>query len=293
MLSSRTGTGHPRRSPGRLRLDVLPAVGLWCGVLIADRRPGGICDRATVGRSVWGGYYEPGSLIWHSRWGATRATPSSNAVKRSRYQAARIEPSSCAESSQSAARPGWRAWRSTRVATSAMARCTGCPNGMTVGLDGQAPGHRAVAGSGVRSGRVRRPTGHGGKSLSVSLNLEQGSHHDFVLVLGTDGADSGAAGPGAGVGRRSRPNGKIASRSSSALSGPRDARHAYAVLSGLTSAGGGMVAAATTSLPERARTRAATTTTGTCGSGTSATPGRRSPKPAVTTARSAVRLRRS
>jgi alpha,alpha-trehalase len=33
----------------------------------------------------------------------------------------------------------------------------------------------------------------------------------------------------------------------------RDARHAYAVMSGLTSAGGGMVAAATTSLPERAR----------------------------------------
>ena len=33
----------------------------------------------------------------------------------------------------------------------------------------------------------------------------------------------------------------------------RDARHAYAVLSGLTSAGGGMVAAATMSLPERAR----------------------------------------
>ncbi len=36
--------------------------------------------------------------------------------------------------------------------------------------------------------------------------------------------------------------------------GARDARHAYAVLSGLTTAGGGMVAAATTSLPERART---------------------------------------
>jgi GH15 family glucan-1,4-alpha-glucosidase len=33
---------------------------------------------------------------------------------------------------------------------------------------------------------------------------------------------------------------------------PHDARHAYAVLRGLTSAGGGMVAAATTSLPERA-----------------------------------------
>ncbi|MFF3274434.1 trehalase-like domain-containing protein [Streptomyces chrestomyceticus] len=33
---------------------------------------------------------------------------------------------------------------------------------------------------------------------------------------------------------------------------PRDARHAYAVLHGLTSSTGGMVAAATTSLPERA-----------------------------------------
>jgi GH15 family glucan-1,4-alpha-glucosidase len=38
-----------------------------------------------------------------------------------------------------------------------------------------------------------------------------------------------------------------------ATTAPRDARHAYAVLSGLTSAGGGMVAAATMSLPERAR----------------------------------------
>jgi GH15 family glucan-1,4-alpha-glucosidase len=37
-----------------------------------------------------------------------------------------------------------------------------------------------------------------------------------------------------------------------AVIGERDARHAYTVLSGLTSSSGGMVAAATTSLPERA-----------------------------------------
>ena len=42
-------------------------------------------------------------------------------------------------------------------------------------------------------------------------------------------------------------------RSSTVRLAQRDARHAYAVLSGLTSVGGGMVAAATTSLPERAR----------------------------------------
>ncbi len=35
--------------------------------------------------------------------------------------------------------------------------------------------------------------------------------------------------------------------------GRRDARHAYAILAGLTSSDGGMVAAATTSLPERAQ----------------------------------------
>src|SRR6185312_2498010 len=40
----------------------------------------------------------------------------------------------------------------------------------------------------------------------------------------------------------------------STLAAPRDARHAYAVLRGLTSSAGGMVAAATTSLPERANT---------------------------------------
>ncbi len=40
----------------------------------------------------------------------------------------------------------------------------------------------------------------------------------------------------------------------SALAAPRDARHAYAVLRGLTSSAGGMVAAVTTSLPERANT---------------------------------------
>ncbi|MFF7651580.1 glycoside hydrolase family 15 protein [Streptomyces sp. NPDC007983] len=40
----------------------------------------------------------------------------------------------------------------------------------------------------------------------------------------------------------------------SALAAPRDARHAYAILNGLTSASGAMVAAATTSLPERVNT---------------------------------------
>ena len=56
-----------------------------------------------------------------------------------------------------------------------------------------------------------------------------------------------------GPGRASRPSGATRVPELDRTVAPRDARHAYAVLSGLTSAGGGMVAAATTSLPERAR----------------------------------------
>jgi hypothetical protein len=58
-----------------------------------------------------------------------------------------------------------------------------------------------------------------------------------------------------------------------------DARHAYAVLHGLTSASGAMVAAATTSLPERLE-GGRNTTTATRGSGTSATPAWPSPRTA-------------
>ncbi len=97
-----------------------------------------------------------------------------------------------------------------------------------------------------------QPDGHGGKALTLTLTLEEGEHHDFVLVLAGDGAAGEAPDPdGAWQGveaawreRVPRLQGTVA---------PRDATHAYAVLAGLTSGGGGMVAAATTSLPERAR----------------------------------------
>ncbi len=46
---------------------------------------------------VWGGYYEPGSLIWCSRWVTTDA--SSNAARRSPTRAIHTAPSFCAASS--------------------------------------------------------------------------------------------------------------------------------------------------------------------------------------------------
>jgi alpha,alpha-trehalase len=98
--------------------------------------------------------------------------------------------------------------------------------------------------------------GRGGKPLVTVLELKEGETHDLMLVL-----DDGGRGDGAG----DQPLDADAAWSAteaewsdrlpdmpSAIA-PRDARHAYAVLSGLTSGGGGMVAAATMSLPERAR----------------------------------------
>jgi GH15 family glucan-1,4-alpha-glucosidase len=94
--------------------------------------------------------------------------------------------------------------------------------------------------------------GHGGKALTVSLTLEQGTHHDFVLVLETAGSDAGPPDPEwAWQGVEAEWSDRVPELERTVAQ--RDARHAYAVMSGLTSAGGGMVAAATTSLPERAR----------------------------------------
>jgi GH15 family glucan-1,4-alpha-glucosidase len=91
-----------------------------------------------------------------------------------------------------------------------------------------------------------------GPSLAFELRLAEGQHHDLVLVL-----DHGR------VGAEPDPPGRLWDATEAAWAervpsfdgqclAARDVRHAYAVMSGLTSATGAMVAAATTSLPERA-----------------------------------------
>ncbi|MFF9171314.1 MULTISPECIES: glycoside hydrolase family 15 protein [unclassified Streptomyces] len=90
------------------------------------------------------------------------------------------------------------------------------------------------------------------RGLVGEFRLRAGEHHDLVLELG----------PGAGaepldadaLWRATEREWARRVPDCSALAAPRDARHAYAVLNGLTSRAGGMVAAATTSLPERANT---------------------------------------
>ncbi|MDQ6709655.1 MAG: glycoside hydrolase family 15 protein [Candidatus Dormibacteraeota bacterium] len=199
------------------------------------------------GRSVWGGYYEPGSLIWRSRWVTSDAT---------------IE---CREALALPSHPDRAVILRRVIALTGTARVDVVLNPR--GDFGQGALHKlAKRDDGAWTGELQdarmcwiggqeagpQTDGHGGKALTVSLALEQGAHHDFVLVLASAGSDDGPPDPEwAWQGVEAEWRDRVPKLQCTVAQ--RDARHAYAVMSGLTSAGGGMVAAATTSLPERAR----------------------------------------
>ncbi|MEU9191637.1 glycoside hydrolase family 15 protein [Streptomyces hundungensis] len=88
--------------------------------------------------------------------------------------------------------------------------------------------------------------------LRGDFRLCEGEEHDIVLELATR-AESSELSPQR-LWHETEEAWRQVVPDCSALAAPRDARHAYAVLHGLTSSSGGMVAAATTSLPERANT---------------------------------------
>ena len=192
-------------------------------------------------RFLWGGYYEDSSLIWHSRWVTTTGV---------------IE---CREALAFPGDPHAAVVLRRVVATDGPAR-------VRVLLDARAGFGAHKMGplkvdDGVwtaRSGglHLRWSGGAGaklvaGEGLKLDVELAAGAHHDLVLELSDQalGRDPVRAGPAwkateaAWAAAMPRLDGTLA---------PRDVRHSYAVLRGLTSAGGGMVAAATMSLPERA-----------------------------------------
>ena len=190
---------------------------------------------------VWGGYYEPGSLIWRSRW---------------------ITTTQAIECREALAMPGDR---HTAVALRRVEAIDGDTRVRVVfdpragfgrhqlsqvthtgGVWTARSGPLYLRWSGMKGAR-RRADG----SLRAEVTVPAGDHLDLVLEV----SDRPLAGPppdsaAAWSATRAAWDAEVP-----ALSGTiadRDARQAYAVLRGLTSASGGMVAAATTSLPERA-----------------------------------------
>lgn len=191
---------------------------------------------------VWGGYYEEGSLIWRSRW---------------------VTQAGVIECREALTFPGDTSQLSLLRRVEALERDAR----VRVVLDPRANfgSHRATrlhrADNGTWTAHVgdlkMRWTGAGdaapnpdGPGLILDLTVPAGGHHDLIFDLAEDALTD--------------PNDPerawLATEQSWSNSVPRfddtvapgDTRHSYAVLRGLTTNGGGMVAASTTSLPERA-----------------------------------------
>jgi alpha,alpha-trehalase len=195
---------------------------------------------------VCGGYYEEGSLIWRSRWITTHGIT---------------------ECREALAFPGDR----SRAVVLRRILARDCPAQVEVVLDPRGGfgrhGLRSLKldDSGAWTGRVGdaflRWSGEVSQAkvrrdgpasvLVMRLTVPAGQSRDLVLELSAEPLPSEPAGA-AGLWRATEERWAEAVPPLPGVVAPRDARQAQAVLRGLTSSGGGMVAAATTSLPERA-----------------------------------------
>jgi hypothetical protein len=192
---------------------------------------------------VWGGHYEATGLIWRSRWITTSGI---------------IE---CREALAFPGDPRYAVILRRVIATEGEARLhVVCDPRPGFGAHGLRSPHRGDDGvweahlgglclrwSGAADACVREKTAQDLR-LEMNLTVPAGAHHDLVLEIGDrlpDGpADAGRAWEATETAwlRAVPPIETVADR---------DSRHAVAVMRGLTGSGGGMVAAATTSLPER------------------------------------------
>jgi GH15 family glucan-1,4-alpha-glucosidase len=187
---------------------------------------------------VWGGYYENGSLIWRSRWvGDTKVEcREALAMPADPHRAVLLRRVDAVDGA-------------AKVSVSLDIRARYGRGRMT---DLKRQGETWTGRSGGTwfrwsgAGKARPTDG----VLRMRIELAEGATHDLVLEISDreftdeppDADMCWAATEEAWSGVAPDCEGLIA---------PSDARHAYAVLRGLTSASGAMVAAATTSLPER------------------------------------------
>ncbi len=198
-------------------------------------------------RFVWGGYYEPGTLIWHSRWVSGAAMVECREALALPSRADRAVILRRVMACRGTARVGVALNPRGDFGGESLTKLSQRDDGAWTGVVGDT---RIVWTGGDDAGAAA--DGHGGRELTVALELEEGQHHDFVLVLADADADAEPPDPDwAWQGTEADWVARVPELENSVA--PRDARHAYAVLTGLTAASGGMVAAATTSLPEHAR----------------------------------------
>ncbi|HEY9242764.1 MAG TPA: glycoside hydrolase family 15 protein [Streptosporangiaceae bacterium] len=187
---------------------------------------------------VWGGYYEDGTLIWHSRWVGSSA----------------IE---CREALAMPAEP-------RRVVLLRRIEAVDGPAKVTVVLDPRGGYGRNAATTVERHGGIW--TGRSGSTrfrwsgaakarpvdggLRMTIELAEGATHELVLEISDLDLPDEPADAGRAWSATEEAWSQVVPHCDDLIA-VADARHAYAVLRGLSSASGAMVAAATTSLPER------------------------------------------
>jgi hypothetical protein len=194
-------------------------------------------------RHVWGGYYEDGSLIWRSRWTTTSAI---------------LE---CREALVFPGDPHRAVILRRIIAVQGDARVHvllepsasfGRAQLRELCCDEAGAWHGRIGDLTLRwTGAVPARLDGSSHQLSTTLTVPEGDHHDLVLELSETPYVGSAPNPDRAWQATETAWREAMPRLGNTIA-PHDARHAYAVLRGLTSAGGGMVAAATTSLPERA-----------------------------------------
>ena len=189
-------------------------------------------------RFVWGGYYEQGSLVWHSRWTTTTTTIEcceALAMPTDPHSATILRRVLAVEGDARVhvlldARAGFGAHHMTNLKLR---------NGIWTARSG--PLHLRWTGAAVA-------TKNGDGELEFELVITSGGHHDLVLEVSDHPLSDHAADPDS-----LWDSTRSAWSSAPPVSGTiadRDAQHAVAVLRGLTSADGGMVAGSTMALPE-------------------------------------------
>lgn len=213
------------------------------GVFSALLGGGGAYTVEPDGRYVWGGYYEPRSLIWRSRW-----VTEDNAIVECREALAfPAEPNRAVVLRRVSAQAGTARVRVTLDPQTGFGRESA--RDLSQDDEGRWNGRTGTVHFCWSGGAKAK---RGAEGLELELVLEEGELHDLVLVLALGAHDPEPPEPDvAWSGTETAWQERIPE-----LEVPlaeRDARHAYAVLSGLTSSTGAMVAAATMSLPERAR----------------------------------------
>ncbi|HET6550349.1 MAG TPA: glycoside hydrolase family 15 protein, partial [Solirubrobacter sp.] len=190
---------------------------------------------------VWGGYYEAGTLIWRSRWITSDAIVECRealALPARRDRAVILRRIEVIEGRER-----------MKVALELRADYgRHRPRTFKRGDDGawrMRIGDTHALWSGAADAREEDGV------LALELDLRKGDAHSLVLVL-QQGGDAEPVDPDF-IWEETELEWHKRVPDVEHAAGARDAEHAIAVMSGLTSLGGGMVAAATMALPERAR----------------------------------------